>query len=53
MLEAIGAVKAGADPDRPVKQVELDAILAAPEGFQDDPPIDPDFHARRLPDRLL
>ena len=52
VLEAIGSVKAGADANRPVKQVELDAILAAPEGFRDDPPIDPDFHARRLPDRL-
>jgi hypothetical protein len=33
-----------------VKQVELDALLAAPDGFGDDVPIDPDFHARRLPD---
>lgn len=38
--------------DRPVKQVELDAILAAPEGFGDDIPPDPDFHARRLPERV-
>ena len=52
VMEAIGDMRSGADADRPVKQVELDAILAAPEGFQDDPPIDPDFHARRLPDRL-
>ncbi len=52
VLEAIDKVKSDTDADRPVKQVELDAILAAPEGFRDDPPIDPDFHARRLPDRL-
>jgi len=52
VLGAIGDVKVGANADRPVKQVELDAILAAPEGFRDDPPFDPDFHARRLPDRL-
>ena len=36
--------------ERPVKAVELDALLAAPEGYGDDVPIDPDFHARRLPD---
>ena len=36
--------------ERPVKQVELEALLRAPEGFGDDMPIDPDFHARRLPD---
>ena len=52
VLEAIEEVRSGTDADRPVKQVELDAILAAPEGFGDDLPIDPDFHARRLPDRL-
>lgn len=50
VLEAIAAKKRGGGDDRPVKQVELDALLAAPEGFGDDVPIDPDFHARRLPD---
>ena len=52
VLEAIGKEKSGTDPGRSVKPVELDAILAAPEGFRDDPPDDPDFFARRLPDRL-
>ena len=28
------------------------ALLAVPEGFGDDVPIDPDFHARRLPDAV-
>jgi hypothetical protein len=51
VLEAIRAAKSGPADERPVKQVELDAILAAPEGFGDDIPIDPDFHARRLPDQ--
>jgi hypothetical protein len=51
VLEAIRIRKQGATEERPVKQVELDALLAAPEGFGDDVPIDPDFHARRLPDR--
>ena len=50
VLEAIGAVKGGRDDERPVKHVEIEAILAAPEGFGDDVPVDPDFHARRLPD---
>jgi len=51
VLEAIRVIKGGGEAERPVKQVELDAILAAPEGFGDDVPVDPDFHARRLPDR--
>ncbi len=49
VLEAIVRVKSGGDSERPAKQVELDALLAAPEGFGDDVPVDPDFHARRLP----
>jgi hypothetical protein len=51
VLEAIRGVKGGRESERPVKQVELDAILAAPEGFGEDVPVDPDFHARRLPGR--
>jgi hypothetical protein len=50
ILEAIRERKSGKGSERPVKQVELDALLAAPEGFGDDVPIDPNFHARRLPD---
>ncbi len=50
VLEAIHERKAGRATERPVKHVELDALLAAPEGFGDDVPIDPNFHARRLPD---
>ncbi len=51
ILEAIRVKKRGGADDRAVKLVELDALLAAPEGFGDDVPVDPDFHARRLPDR--
>jgi len=51
ILGAIGEVKSGTSVEKPVKQVELDALLAAPEGFGDDVPVDPNFHARRLPDR--
>jgi hypothetical protein len=50
ILEAIGEIKSGEDGERPVKQVELEALLAAPEGFGDDIPVDLNFHARRLPD---
>ena len=50
VLTAIRDAKGGAAEERAVKQVELDAILAAPEGFGDDVPVDPNFHARRLPD---
>ena len=51
VLEAIREAKSGKVSERPVKQVELEALLAAPEGFGDDVPVDPNFHARRLPDR--
>lgn len=51
VLGAIREAKAGKAEEKPVKQVELQALLAAPEGFGDDVPVDPDFHARRLPDQ--
>jgi hypothetical protein len=50
ILAAIQEIKTGSDGERPVKEVELEAILAAPEGYGDDVPVDPDFHARRLPE---
>ena len=33
-----------------MKEAELRELLAAPEGFGDDVPVDPNFDARRLPD---
>ena len=50
VVDAIQSIKAGGDDDRPVKHVELDALLAVPEGYGDDVPIDLNFHARRLPE---
>ena len=51
VLDAIAARNAGgAAGERPIKHAELDALLAVPEGYGDDAPIDPDFHARRLPE---
>ena len=52
ILAVIRQIKAGRSDDGPVKHAELGALLAAPEGFGDDVPVDPDFHARRLPDRV-
>ena len=53
VLTAIGNAKGGgAGSERSVKEIELEAILAAPEGFGDDAPVNPDFHARRLPDAM-
>jgi len=52
ILEAIRRHKKGDLGDRPVKQVELEALLAAPEGFGEDVPVDRNFHARRLPERV-
>ena len=49
ILKAKGASASG---ERSVKEIELEAILAAPEGFGDDVPVNPDFHARRLPDAV-
>jgi hypothetical protein len=52
VLDTIRARKHGGSEERAVKLVELDALVAAPEGFGDDVPVEPDFHARRLPDRV-
>ena len=49
VLAAIERIRGGGASERPVKQVELDALLAAQEGFGDDVPVDPNFHGRRLP----
>ena len=52
ILSAIQEAKGGKAEEKPVKQVELEALLASPEGFGDDVPVDLNFHARRLPDRV-
>lgn len=52
ILEAIARIRGGGVGDRPVKSVELDALLMAEEGFGDDIPIDPNFHARWLPESV-
>jgi hypothetical protein len=52
VLAAIQKLKSGATTERPVKQVELDSLIRAPEGFGEDVPVHPDFHARRLPEHL-
>lgn len=49
VLKAIETRRSGGADERPVKQVELEALLAAPEGFGEDVPVDPNFHARKLP----
>ncbi|MCC7140493.1 MAG: DUF1998 domain-containing protein [Candidatus Eisenbacteria bacterium] len=53
--EILGAITrrlAGPGADRALKLVELDALLAVPEGYGEDVPIDPNFHARRLPEHV-
>ncbi len=52
VMDAISYLKSDRPQEIPVRQAELEAILAAPEGFGDDIPVDPDFHARRLPDAI-
>ena len=62
VLEAIARIKprmpnsppekSGSGVERHVKEVELEALLGAQEGFGDDIPVDPNFHARRLPEAV-
>ncbi len=52
VLAAIDELKGGKGEDKPVKQVEIEALLAAKEGYGDDIPVQPDFHARRLPEHV-
>ena len=50
VIRTIEQVKRGDGSVRAVKEAELEALLSVPEGFGDDVPVDPDFHARRLPE---
>ena len=50
VLKTIKRLSNGESEDPPVKGAELEAILAAPEGF-DATPEDANFHARKLPSR--
>ena len=50
VLRAIDEVRTGAGQVRPLKEAELEALLGAPEGYGDEPPLDANFHACRLPD---
>ena len=53
VLKAISARRSGGGgAERPIKAAELDALLAVPDGYGDDVPVDPDFHARRLPESV-
>ena len=52
VLKAINEYKQGRTTERSVKEAEIDALLAAPEGYGEDVPVDPDFHARRLPESV-
>ena len=49
MFHAIQDHQTGASTDRQVKQVEIESILSSPVGYDDDIPVDEDFHARKLP----
>ena len=49
ILKAIEDKRTGLTSEVAAKLRELEALLNAPEGYGDDIPTDPDFHARRLP----
>ncbi len=49
LLKAIEDKRSGPAKEAPAKVAELEAFLGAPEGYGDDIPFNPDFHARRLP----
>ena len=54
VLSAIASRRSGGvTGDRPIKHAELDVLLRVPAGFGDDVPVDPNFHARRLPESGL
>lgn len=50
ILQAIARRRSGKTDALPVKQAELAALLASEEGFGEDVPVNPRFHARKLPD---
>ena len=50
ILKAVAAKRELSAEDRRAKHLEIEAFLAAPEGFGDDMPVNPDYHARRLPE---
>ena len=52
ILKTIAAKRSGGVEDRRAKHLEIDAFLAAREGFGDDVGMDPDFHATYLPASL-
>ena len=52
VLDAIDRRREGSPGDQSIKAVEIEAMLAVPEGFGDDVPFDPNFHARKLPQHL-
>ncbi|MYC83742.1 MAG: DUF1998 domain-containing protein [Acidobacteria bacterium] len=52
VLRAIKLRNSGKSTERSVKEAELEALLAAPEGYGEDIPVDQNFHARRLPDQI-
>ena len=53
VLAAIRSLKGGTPGAEPsVMVIELEALLAAPEGYGADVPLDQNFHPRRLPDSV-
>ncbi len=49
VLAAIERRHTGEPEDQPVKVAELEALTSVPEGYGEDVPVDPGFHARRIP----
>ena len=52
VLEAVEAHRKGGSSTIPVKEAELESILAAPVGYMQDLPPDLNFLARKLPDSV-
>ena len=52
VLEAVEAQRKGGSSAIPVKEAELESILAAPVGYREDLPPDLNFLARKLPDSM-
>lgn len=52
VLQAILRRRQGKTTDRPIKQAEFDVLIAAEEGYGEEIPLNPLFHARRIPDHV-
>ena len=52
MRQGVLVARGNRQTEQSIKHAELDALLSVPEGYGEDAPVHPDFHARRLPESV-